>query len=131
MGNREHVCMHEFPPLSELQFLIGKELGQVALDPHSVQFRWSEGGQITVQHDFEHVDEEGRTHVYGCTAHVGPPLLLHRLIQKKVLLVEVQPLCLTLTFEGGQILRLRSEKGPWECGLIKLADDLAGDYIVY
>jgi len=123
--------MHPFPPSSELQFLIGKELAQVVLDPHSVQFRWLDGGQITAQHDFDHVDEDGRVHRYDCRAFAGPPLLLHRLIQKKILMLEAAPFCLTLMFEGGQILRLRSEEGPYECGLIQVADDLAAGYIVY
>ncbi|MGZ3173003.1 MAG: hypothetical protein ACXWJC_08095 [Croceibacterium sp.] len=123
--------MHAFPPSSELQFLVGKELCQIAFDPNSVQFRWSEGGQITVNDEMEHVDESGTVHFYDCTAYTGPSLLLHRLIQKKIVMLEVQPFCLTLGFEGGQLLRLRSEEGPWECGLIALSDDLADGWIVF
>lgn len=51
--------MHLFPSATDLQFLVGKELSQVALDPHSVQFRWWQGGQITVMGELEHVDEDG------------------------------------------------------------------------
>jgi len=123
--------MRPFPPSSELQFLVGQELQQVALDPHSVQFRWSSGGQITVQYDFEHVDEDGHKHTYDCAAFTGPPLLLHRLIQKKVVKLEVDALCLTLVFEGGQVLRLRSEQGPYECGLIQFTDNLEDGFVVY
>lgn len=36
---------------------------------------------------------------------------------KKVVMIEAQPLCLDSGFEGGQQLRLKSEEGPWECGL--------------
>jgi hypothetical protein len=125
------AAMHPFPPASELQFLVGKELNQIGLAPHSVQFRWWEGGLITAQGEIEHVDEAGRVHAYDCTAHIGPPLLLHRLIGKKITMLEVQPLCLTLAFEGGQLLRLKSEEGPWECGLIQFGDDLAQGWIVY
>ena len=123
--------MHKFPQSSELQFLVGKELAQIALDPNSVQFRWSEGGQISVTNDLEHVDEDGVVHLYDCAAFTGPPLLLHRLLMKKIVMIEVQPLCLTLGFEGGQQLRLMSEEGPWECGLIWFTDDLADGWIVY
>jgi hypothetical protein len=123
--------MHAFPPVSELQFLVGKELGQIALDPNSVQFRWSEGGRITVQWGFEHVDEDGATHSYDCTSWSGPPLLLHRLIQKKISAIEALPLCLTLTFEGGQLLRLKSEHCPYECGIIQFTDHLGDGWIVY
>lgn len=123
--------MHLFPDASELQFLVGKELCQIALDPNSVQFRWSDGGQITVYDKLEHIDESGASHFYDCAAFTGPPLLLHRLIMKKIAMIEVQPLCLTLGFEGGQRLRLRTEEGPWECGLIAFTDDVAGEWIVY
>lgn len=123
--------MHPFPQASELQFLVGRELSQIALDPNSVQFRWSQGGQITVNDKLEHVDEDGVVHVYDCAAYTGPPLLLHRLLMKKIVMIEAQPLCLTLVFEGGQRLRLGSEEGPWECGLISVTDDLADGWIVY
>ena len=123
--------MHAFPSLSELQFLVGKELSQVALDPNSVQFRWSEGGQITVTGELEHLDEGGTTYTYDCAAFTGPPLLLHRLIMKKVAMVDVEPLCLKLAFEDGQQLRLMSDEGPWECGVIQFTDNLIDGYIVY
>ena len=123
--------MHPFPQSSELQFLVGKELRQIALDPHSVQFRWAEGGQITVTGKIEHVDESGNTRSYDCTAYTGPPLLLHRLILKKIVMLEVQPLCLTLGFEGGQQVRLLSEEGPWECGVIWIGDSIDDGWIVY
>ncbi len=123
--------MHKFPQSPELQFLVGRELAQIAFDPNSVQFRWSQGGQITVHGDLEHVDEDRVVHFYNCAAHTGPPLLLHRLLMKKIVMIEVQPMCLTLGFEGGQQLRLRSEEGPWECGLISLTDDRADGWIVY
>lgn len=123
--------MRKFPQSPELQFLVGRELAQIALDPNSVQFRWSQGGQITVTGDLEHVDEDRIVHPYDCAAFAGPPLLLHRLLMKKVVMIEVQPLCLTLGFEGGQQLRLKSEESPWECGLISFTDDLADGWIVY
>lgn len=123
--------MSPFPAPSELQFLIGNQLSQIALDPHSVQFRWRDGGQITSQYDFDHIDEAGQAHHYDCTAYTGPPLLLHRLIQKKVVTLESEAFCLALVFEGGQILRFRSEVSPYECGVIQFTDNLAAGYIVY
>jgi hypothetical protein len=121
--------MHPIPAASELQALIGREIAQIALDPHSVQFRWDEGGFIRSEFDIEHIDEEGISWRYDCTAHSGPPLKLHRLLQKKVESLEVDELCLTLLFEGGAKLRLFTEIGPYECGLIQLTED-AG-YLVY
>jgi hypothetical protein len=123
--------MHPFPTASELQFLVGKELSHIALAAHSVHLHWWNGGVINVTGDIEHVDETGAVHLFDSTAHTGPPLLLHRLIQKKVVMLDVQPLCLTLAFEGGQQLRLRSEEGPYECGVIQFTDDPQDGWIVY
>lgn len=123
--------MHPFPSTSELQFLIGKELSHITIGPHAVQFHWWNGGLINAQYDFEHVDEDRHTHRYDCTAFTGPPLLLHRLVQKQVLMLQADALCLTLMFDGGQLLRFHSEEGPYECGLIQVTDNLADGWIVY
>jgi hypothetical protein len=120
-----------FPPPSELQFLVGKELSEVALAAHSVHFRWWGGGQISVNGDIEHVDQNGTVHEYDGTAYAGPPLLLHRLIQKRVVMLEVQPTRLALGFEGGQQLRLLAEGGRGECGVIQFTDKLEDGYLVY
>ncbi|PQM26460.1 hypothetical protein CVO77_15635 [Sphingopyxis lindanitolerans] len=40
--------MHGFPPAPDLHFLIGKQLGQVCLDPHSVQLHFWNGGGIHI-----------------------------------------------------------------------------------
>ena len=80
-------------------------MGQIALDPYSVQFHWEEGGFIRSEFDIEHVDEEGNSWRYDCVAHSGPPLKLHRLLQKKVESIDVEELCLTLSFDSGAKLR--------------------------
>lgn len=123
--------MHCFPPVSEFQFLVGKEVSQIAYGPHSVHFHWEGGGQITAEFDYEHVTQDGRVLRSDCAAHAASASLLHRLIHKKVAPIEVQPLCLTIGFDDGQMLRLFSEEGPYECGLIQFTDDLADGYIVY
>jgi hypothetical protein len=109
--------VREFPPTSELQFLVGREFGQVCLDPFSIQFRFADGGQITVEHRIEHI-QNGSVHSYDCQSQDGPPLYLHRLLQQPIISVEAEPLRLTLTFEDGAALRIHSEIGPYECGQI-------------
>lgn len=86
---------------------------------------------MTVQFDYEHVAQDGRVLRSDGVAHTAPASLLHRLIHKKVAVIEVQPLCLTIGFDDGQMVRLFSEEGPYECGLIQFTDDLADGYIVY
>jgi hypothetical protein len=44
------VYMYPFPPSDDLRFLVGETIGQIALDPWSLQFRFADGGQITVEH---------------------------------------------------------------------------------
>lgn len=129
--NRHHPIMHPFPPAAELQFIVGREFGQIVLDPNGVQFRWVEGGQITAQHIVDHLDEHGVTHIYDCSAFTGPPLMLHRLLMKKIMMLNRQDFCLTLMFEGGQRLKLFSEDGPYECGIVMLGDDFDQDFWVF
>jgi hypothetical protein len=123
--------MRRFPAEAQLQFLVGKEVGQIRLDPHSVQFIFWNGGMIHVDHDFVHVADDKKSYDCDCTAHTAPPLLLHRLIAKTITLFEVEPLRLTLAFNDGQKLILHSEEGPHECGQFWFSDDIADGYIVY
>lgn len=123
--------MHMFPTSAELDFLIGKEIGQICLDPNSVQILFCNGGRIHIEHEFEHIAEDGRSYLYDCAACSGPPLLLHRLIAKTITSLDVTPLRLTLNLSDSQKLILQSEEGPYECGQIWLADNLAEGYIIY
>lgn len=123
--------VNAFPNASELQFLVGKQICQVVLNPNAVQFRWVKGGQITAECDIEHVDESGHTHNYDCAAFTGPPLLLHRLVMKTVVALAVEPARLTLGFSGGQQLRFVARLGAGENGSIMFGDDQADGYIVF
>ncbi|HJS11688.1 hypothetical protein [Sphingopyxis sp.] len=123
--------MHPFPAPADLNFLIGKEIGQVCLDPNSVQILFWNGGRVHIEHDLEHVAENRNRYLYDCTAHMGPPLLLHRLVAKVVTSLDVTPFRLTLNLNDGQKLILHSEEGPYECGQIWSADDPAEGYIIY
>lgn len=123
--------MPAFPSRAELDFLIGKEIGQICLDPNSVQILFWNGGRIHIQYDFEHIAEDGRSYPYDCAAYSGPPLLLHHLIAKIITSLDVEPFRLTLDLNDGQKLILQSEEGPYECGQIWLADELHEGYIIY
>ncbi len=123
--------MCAFPASTDLNFLIGKEVGQVCLDPNSVQLVFWNGGRIHIDYEFEHIAEDGKSYPYDCTAYSGPPLLLHRLIAKSIASFDVTPLRLTLNLNDGQKLVLHSEEGPYECGQIWLGDDPAEGYIIY
>lgn len=111
--------MHPFPPTSELQFLVGFEVSQICLDPWSTQVRFSEGGQITVEGPFEHLDIQGRSHLHqtGDERDTGP-IFLRELIQKRIAMVQRDATRLTIAFDNGAILKLWSEATPYESGQI-------------
>ena len=115
--------MHPFPPTSELQFLVGLEVSQICLDPWSTQVRFSDGGQITVEGPFEHMDTEGRSHLHqiGNDQDTGP-VFLRELIQKRIAMVQRDATRLTIAFDNGAILKLWSEAVPYESGQIYAPD---------
>ncbi len=110
--------MHAFPPADELQFLVGEKIDQICLDPWSLQFRFAGGGQFTVEGRIEHIDESGLTHSHDCQTSAGEALYLHQLLMHPISATNVQPLCLSLIFANGAVLRIYSELGPYECGQI-------------
>jgi hypothetical protein len=110
--------MHAFPPAEDLQFLVGDEIIQIALDPYSTQFRFARGSKILVEGEIEHIDASGLSHSYDCIARSAGALYLHQLLQHPISVVEVEPLALSLIFTNRAVLRIYSELGPYECGQI-------------
>jgi hypothetical protein len=109
----------KFPSASELQFLVGKEIGQVCLDPYSLQFRFVDGAQITAELRIEHIDEAGQTHPYNCQAAKKENAIhLDQLLQRKIKSVATDDFCLSLHFDNGAILKIFSEVSPYESGHI-------------
>jgi hypothetical protein len=103
------------PPISTLQALIGEVLGQVCLDPFGVQFkfdRWC----LNSQYEIEHTHSDGCKQKYSCVARVGPPLLLHRLLQDSVSSVHREDLSFALKFQSSAVLTIFTELSQYECG---------------
>lgn len=74
---------------------------------------------ITAEGCVEHIDETGNSHRHqDSDVRTGEAIYLHQLIQRPVTGIEVEPFCLSMTFEGGAILRIYSDEGPYECGQI-------------
>ncbi len=118
-----------FPPPSELDFLIGKEVARIAFLTDGVHFIWWGGGEIRVSSYFEHRDQQGLRYQLGDVFR-DPPSLLHRLIQRKVAEVHANDSFLTLTFDDGQELTFDST-GIGENGLILFSADLSDGWIVF
>lgn len=111
--------MRPFPPGKDLAFLIGQEIGQVRLDPWSTQFRFADGGQITLEGPVEHLDVQGHAHRHQhLDAQDRGPVVLHDLLQTRIVALHREDWRLTLTFETGAELRIDSEDGPYESGQI-------------
>ncbi len=107
--------MRPMPTATELQPLIGEQIGQIWLDPFGVQFKFDRWG-LTVEFDIEHIEPDGTRHNYDRKVHDGPPLLLHRLLQKPITSIEREELAFKLNFSDGSILIIHTELGPYECG---------------
>jgi hypothetical protein len=111
--------MHRFPPRETLGFLAGLEIGQICLDPWSTQFRFADGGQITVEGRFENIDAGGRTHSHQAEdAQDTGPVLFRELLQQRIVSLDAEPFVLTLVFEKGSALRIHTDEGRYECGQI-------------
>jgi len=109
--------MYEFPPATDLQFLLGKAISHVSLDPYSIYFRLGTA-QITSEDKIEYIDAAGVHRLYDCQTYRGQALHLQNLLEHRISLIESENLCLSLTFENGAILRIFSEIGRYECGHI-------------
>jgi hypothetical protein len=110
-----------FPPLDQLQFLVGEVLTQIVLDPYQLRFRFESGRCIVVEGGLEHT-LDGRTDICAKESRNLPPLRLHRLLESRILAVTVEPYRLSLVFERGGALVIRSDDGPYENGQICEAD---------
>lgn len=109
--------MHKFPVASEIQFLVGCELQSITLMRWQVHFEFDRA-KINVEVALEHIDPSGIKSSHGNDDDWPPSMNLQRLCQQKVKMVSVEPFCLTLAFNGGDIIRIPSEEGPYECGQI-------------
>ena len=109
--------MHPFPAASKLQFLVGSELEQICVGQWQIQFRFDKF-QINAEGDLEHVDKAGTVHRHNTDADRLSPLFLHHLFGQSIQTIEVEPFCLTLIFDAGDIIRVYSDESPYECGQI-------------
>ena len=111
--------MYPFPPFTDLQFLIGLEVGQICLDPWSTQFRFADGGSIAVMGPFEHLDTQARRHHHQNTdLQDRGAVFLRELIQQQITGLEVDKQRLVLSFRNGSTLTIFSEDIPYESGQI-------------
>jgi len=120
-------AMFPFPPVAELQFLVGMELDDICLKLH--QFHFAFGTlKIDVGSDLEHIDKQGTARRHNTDADKLAPLYIHHLLGQKIRLVLVEEFRLTLAFDQGDLLRIYSNNELYECGEIY---DETGSLIVF
>ena len=110
--------MQPFPPTTDLPNFIGDSIGQVRLDPHSVQFAFESGLLIVAEYQIEQIGPDGARSLYDCSAADGPPLVLHRLLYRPIIAVRRSDLILSFETEGGYSLIIFADLGPYESGHI-------------
>jgi hypothetical protein len=115
--------MIPFPLTSELPPIVGDSIGQVWLDPFAVRLLFESGVRIYAEFKIEQTEPDGSVWPYRCSDGSGEPVVLHRLLYKKIVTVDRLDFCLTLTFEDGSALSILSQDGPYESGMITTADD--------
>src|SRR4051812_31244500 len=111
--------MHPFPPAHELQCFVGDAISQVGLDPPSVQFRFESTRHLLAELGIEQAGPDGTLWAYDCRAAEGPPLIIHRLLYRRIVAVEREDFRLTFRTDDGSALSVLSELGPYESGHIQ------------
>jgi hypothetical protein len=114
--------MQSFPPASDLQCFVGDEIAQVKLDPNGLQFSFQSKRLLAAEAGVEQTEPDGTVWPYDCQAADGPPLILHRLLYRRIVAVEREDLRLTFRFEDGSALAILAEISGYESGHIYLSE---------
>lgn len=111
--------MHPLPSAAELQCFVGDAIAQVSLDPYGIQFSFESQRRLAAYSRIEQIEPNGTAWLYECEAAEGPPLIIHRLLYRRIVAVEREDLRLTFRIEDGSALSVLSEIGPYESGIIE------------
>jgi hypothetical protein len=117
------------PPAQQIASFVGDAIAQIRLDPHAVQLAFESMRQIDVNERLEHVEPDGTVWKYACDAANGEPILLHRLLYKRIVAAKREDLHITFEMEDGSSLSIFSEIGPCESGVIWEAERV--DWVVF
>jgi hypothetical protein len=127
IGDLRLELMFPFPPVTDLQFLVGKQLDDICLKPFQFHFAFGTT-KIDVGSALEHIDKQGIARRHNTDADKLAPLYIHHLLGQIIRLVLVEDFRLTLAFDQGDLLRIYSNNELYECGEIY---DETGSLIVF
>lgn len=121
--------MHNFPK-DEDNFLkfVGDSIAQVWLDPYGVGLLFESKASLYAEHRLEQTEPDGALWAYDCQNLAETPVILHRLLYRRIVAIKREDLRLTFAIENGASLAVLSELGPYESGSVGTA---AGDLIVF
>ena len=110
--------MRAFGPREELVFLIGETLGQICIDPWSLQFRFESGMNILAEVGVTFVAADGSAG--HCDIGQSMPALprIHDFLVKPVVDIAASALRLDMTLECGAMLQFHTDIGPYESVVI-------------
>ena len=120
--------MRPFPSSSVVGAFRGDAIAQVWLDPFGVRFIFESERQIYAEARVVQIEPNGTEWSFECVSHDGPPVVFHRLLYRRIVMVEREDLRLTLRIGDGSALVIHSEFGPYESGHIILRE---GDFTVF
>lgn len=106
------------PPAELVARFVGDAIAQVRLDPYAVQLAFESTREIVVNEPLEHAEPDGTVWKYSCEAVNGEPVVLHRLLYKRIVAVERDELCIVFRIDDGSSLSIFSELGPYESGIL-------------
>ncbi len=115
--------MNEFPSEKDLAFLNGLVVCNVILHPYSIDFTFDDGTFLVVEHELEHIHDNGRCDRFDIQKGFGP-VDLHKVVNRQIVGYEREPLQLTVRFDNGHSLRIISILGPYESGHFTRRDGL-------
>lgn len=120
--------MHPIPPASIVDAFCGDAVAQVWLDPYGVRFIFESQKQIYAETSVLQIEPNGTEWLFECDGHDGTPVVFHRLLYKRIVIVEREDLRLTLRMEDGTALVVGTALGPYESGHIIMH---SGDFTVF
>ncbi len=77
--------MMPFPSFPELPAFTGDEIAQIWLDPWGLRFLFGSKIQLYVEYRIEHIEADGTIWLYDTQAEKKAPLVLQRLLYKKII----------------------------------------------
>jgi hypothetical protein len=120
--------MHPFPPLDELQWLLGDELDTITFGAYMVSFAFVSGGRLAVEFRLEQHAPGVDVRTYDFQRREGDTALTELFLKTVSHIDRTSETLLRITFDGECTLVVQSELGPYECGQIYHPN---GDFTVF